>query len=86
MRYEKGDKVEVRCAKEAPWFGGVIEGEDDEHYIVKLDEPQLLSKLHGPRRKRDLMASQVNVKKHLETIGLGYLHLRLKHPKDFKAK
>ena len=86
MKYEKGDIVEVRCVREAPWFSGVIEGEDDEHYIVTLDEPQLLSSLHGQRRKRDLPATQVSVKKHLETIGLGYLHLRLKHPKDFKAK
>lgn len=86
MKYTEGDRVEVRCAGNAPWFDGTIEGDDGEHYIVKLDTPQLLSTLHGRGRKRDLKAERVSVKKHLETIGIGHMHLKLKNHKTFKAK
>lgn len=85
MKYKAGDVVMVRCALEAAWHDGIVEAEDDEHYIIKLNIPQLLSILHGKKRKRDLKADKVLVKKHLETIGLGHLHLHLKDPKSHKA-
>jgi len=86
MKYTEGDRVEVRCAVTAPWFEGTVVGDDGEHYVVKLDVPQLLSILHGRGRKRDMKADRVSVKKHLETIGIGHMHLRLKNTKTFKAK
>jgi hypothetical protein len=78
MKYKIGDIVMVRCVIEAAWQDGVVEGDDGEHYIVKLHVPQLMSTLHARNRKRDFKADKVLIKKHLETLGIGHLHLRLK--------
>ena len=77
MKYHVGDKVEVSL-KKGTWFEGVIDAVDDEHYTVKLPKPLPLSTLHQVKFKRDLKTDKVLVKTHLETMGLGHKHLRLK--------
>jgi len=86
MRYAVGDKVEVRLAKEAGWHEGIISGVDDENYHVRLLVPQLLSTLFQTKFKRDAKTTTVAVKKHLETMGIGHIHMRLKDPKSHKPK
>lgn len=86
MKYDVGDSVEVRCNDKAPWFGGIIDSIDNDNYVVKLTDAQLLSMLHNKKFRRDLKTDIVSVNKHLETIGLGYLHLRLKNSKMHKPK
>lgn len=86
MRYSIGDIVEVRCNIKAPWFEGIVESDDGENYNIKLNSAQLLSILHNVRFKRDLKTDKVAVKKHLDTIGSGHMHMRLKNYKDHKPK
>jgi hypothetical protein len=87
MKYQTGDVVEVRLGKHAIWVEGVVqEDTDPDHFIVILKQPELLSTLHGITFRRDTQVDRVKIKKHLEAMGLGYIHMRLKNTKGFKPK
>lgn len=86
MKYKVGDTVEVCMKKGLEWHPGVVESEDDDHYNVKLNTPTLLSTLYGIKFNRDMKAEKIQVKKHLETLGWGYLHMRLVKNKTIKPE